>query len=223
MAWNLADYEDVATLNRWFQDNYPAGRINLVVEHLDTANQEIFIRCDLYRDSNDSNPAVTNYARGKSSDYPKQMQRWWVEDTSTSAIGRAILLIKAAEKTATRDSMVQVARSDAGHKVEHPWKPAEAVKEVPNEPETVVWDDLETKAVDDQETFIQDLQQALGAEVVGFKCKHGDMLKKEGVSPKTSKPYFGYVCGAKTKAEQCDAKWGKIVGGKWVFEGRASD
>ncbi len=57
-----------------------------------------------------------------------------------------------------------------------------AVKEVPNEPETVVWDDVETKAFEDTGTFIADLQAQLGASIEGFKCAHGDMLRKEGTS-----------------------------------------
>ena len=222
MAWNLDNYEDVASLNRWFQDNYPAGRIELTTEYFSASDQEILIRCSLYRDYTDHNPAVSNLARGKATDYPKNMARWYVEDTATSAVGRAILLIKAADKTATKDSMIQVASGDTGHKVEHPWKPADAVKEVPNEPQTVVWDEVETRAADDEQTFIADLQQALGATVQGFKCRHGDMLKKEGTG-KTGKPYYGFVCGSRDKADQCEARWGKIVGGKWVFEGRAND
>ena len=222
MAWNLENYEDVASLNRWFQDNYPAGRIALSTEYFNAGDQEILVRCELYRDYKDEQPAITNLARGKASDYPKNMARWYVEDTATSAVGRAILLIKAAEKTATKDSMIQVAKADPGHKVEHPWKPEEAVREVPNEPQTVVWDEVETRAADDDQTFIADLQQALGATVQGFKCKHGDMLKKEGTG-KTGKPYYGFVGGARDKAEQCEPRWGKIVGGKWVFEGRAND
>ena len=223
MAWNLQDYEDVASLNRWFQDNFPTGRILPTFVYQNYQDQEAVIECALFRDINDEHPAVVNVARGKASDYPKNMQRWYVEDTATSAIGRAILLIKGANKTATQDSMRQVAAVDPGHKVEHPFKPAEAVKEIPNEPETVVWEDFEPKAFSEQDTFIADLQAQLGATVEGFKCKHGDMLKKEGVSAKTSKPYFGYVCGARSKSEQCEGKWAKMVGGKWVFEGKASD
>jgi hypothetical protein len=249
MAWNLNDYEDVASLNRWFQDNFPAGRIDLIIEHADYANQEIVIACALYRDAMDSDPAITNLARGKASEYPKNMARWYVEDTATSAIGRSILLLKGAQKTATQDSMTQVKHSEeqlrrkehfeaggtianydkshyrvtegGGHKVEHPWKPEEA-KDVANEPQTVVWDDFETKAFEDEGTFIQDLQKNLGATVEGFKCAHGEMLRKEGTS-KAGKPYMGYVCGARSKADQCEAKWAKIVGGKWVFEGKATD
>lgn len=217
MAWNLNDYEDVASLNRWWQDNFPTGRIHVVEEYFNAQDQEVVFSCELYRDANDVYPAVVNYARGKASDYPKNMARWYIEDTATSVIGRSILLIKGANKTATKDSMLQVA-IDPGHKVEHPFKPEEAVKEVANEPQTVVWDEVETKAFQDT----TDIVKALGAQVVGFDCKHGAMFLKEGTS-KAGKPYHGYVCGAKSKAEQCDARWAKQGNnGQWVFEDRAA-
>jgi hypothetical protein len=219
MAWNLDNYEDVATLNKWWQDNFPTGRINLVKEYFDADGQEILIRCDLYRDSKDEQPAVTNYARGKASDYPKNMARWYVEDTATSVIGRCILLIKAADKTATKDSMRQVVQADSGHKVEHPFKPVEAVKEIANEPETYVWpDETEVKAFEDN----TDIMKAFNAEVIGFKCKHGDMILKEGTG-KTGKPYHGFVCGARSKNEQCPSRWADQVNGQWVFKGKAMD
>lgn len=220
MAWKLDDYEDVASLNRWWQDNFPTGRIILSFVYENYQDQEVVIECALFRDANDKDPAVVNVARGKASDYPKNMQRWYVEDTATSAIGRAILLIKGANKTATKDSMIQVASGDTGHKVEHPFKPVEAVREIPNEPDTLAWDDEieETRAFKDT----TDIVKALGGEIVSFDCEHGAMLRKEGTS-KAGKPYFGFVCTAKTRAEQCDAKWGKQGhDGKWVFEDKAA-
>ncbi len=122
-------------------------------------------------------------------------------------------------KRASREEMAKVVRGDSPV-VKHPWKPEE--KPVANEPVTVVWDDVETTAAEDQQTFIADLQNALGASVQGFKCKHGDMLLKDGTG-KTGKPYHGYVCGSRTKADQCEARWAKLVSGKWVFEGKAND
>jgi hypothetical protein len=219
MAFNLNDYEDVASLNRWFQDNFPTGRLILSFVHEDYKEQEVVIECALFRDMNDKDPAVVNVARGKASDYPKNMQRWYVEDTATSAIGRAILLIKGAQKTATKDSMRQVAQADSGHNVEHSFKPIEAVKEVANEPETYVWpDETEVKAFEDN----TDIMKAFNAEVIGFKCKHGDMILKEGTG-KTGKPYHGFVCGARSKNEQCPSRWADQVNGQWVFKGKAMD
>jgi hypothetical protein len=52
---------------------------------------------------------------------------------------------------------------------------------------------------------------------VGFTCRHGDMVKKEGIAKATNKPYAGYVCTA-PKAEQCDAKWAKLTAaGTWYW------
>ncbi len=144
-----------------------------------------------------------------------------LENAETSAIGRALANAGYAPKgkRASREEMAKVVRGDSPV-VKHPWKPEE--KPVANEPVTVVWDDVETTAAEDQQTFIADLQNALGASVQGFKCKHGDMLLKDGTG-KTGKPYHGYVCGSRTKADQCEARWAKLVSGKWVFEGKAND
>jgi ABC-type Zn uptake system ZnuABC Zn-binding protein ZnuA len=69
------------------------------------------------------------------------------------------------------------------------------------------------------------LAQRLGESVaqigevvaVGFTCRHGDMIKKEGVAKATKKPYAGYVCSA-PKEDQCDAKWAKLTAaGTWYW------
>ena len=43
------------------------------------------------------------------------------------------------------------------------------------------------------------------------------MLLKEGTS-KTGRPFKGYVCVEKVKADQCEPKWAKITAnGKFYF------
>jgi hypothetical protein len=154
------------------------------------------------------------------------MARWYIEDTATSVIGRSILLLKAADKTATKDSMEQVVRSKTDMEQIKVYKPLAKPIEIPegkpvaNEPETVIWDEVEVKAVDPQPAFIQTIQESLNAEVIDKRCAHGSMIRKEGVS-KAGKPYCGYVCGASSKKDQCEPAWGKQVGGKWVFEDKA--
>jgi hypothetical protein len=66
---------------------------------------------------------------------------------------------------------------------------------------------------------VDDVAAALGATVVDttYDCKHGAMLRKEGTG-QTGKPYYGFVCVEKTKAEQCPPVWGKLTAnGKWSF------
>ncbi len=82
----------------------------------------------------------------------------------------------AKGKRPSREEMAKVVRGDSPL-VQRPFKGSVEVKEVPNEPETVVWDDVETKAFEDTGTFIADLQAQLGASIEGFKCAHGDNLR----------------------------------------------
>jgi len=111
--FNLEDYEDVATLNRWFIENYPMGRSALITEMHDPDKGFVRIRAEIYRDIADSIPAVTNVAFGNRDLYNRNMARYYVEDTATSALGRAIILLKGSQKTATRESMEEVSKTAA--------------------------------------------------------------------------------------------------------------
>ena len=111
--FNLEDYEDVATLNRWFIENYPMGRSNLVTEMHAPDKGYIRVRAEIYRDATDQTPAVTNIAFGARDLYNRNMARYYCEDTATSALGRAIILLKGSTKTATRESMEQVSTAQA--------------------------------------------------------------------------------------------------------------
>lgn len=105
MGFDLSAYEDVASLNRWFQDNYPMGRLGIIEWKHDEKQNEIHFVVGAWRDMNDAHPAVMNYARGKQDEYNRNMARFYGEDTLTSAYGRAIALLKASEKTAHREGM----------------------------------------------------------------------------------------------------------------------
>jgi hypothetical protein len=217
VGWNLNDYEPVEERLAKFWDHYPPGRVETeLVAH---EGNRFIVAARLYRMDTDPQPFATGLAEETISDRGVNSTSA-LENAETSAIGRALANagISPKGKRPSREEMAKVARGDTPI-VQHPFKPSEAVKEVPNEPQTVVWEDeTETKAFQDT----TDIAAAFGGQVVGFKCKHGDMLLKEGTS-KTGKPYHGFVCGAKSKAEQCEARWAKQGNnGQWVFEDRAA-
>lgn len=219
MAFNLEDYEDVATLNKWFISNYPMGRSDISVISHDAEKGYILVQATLWRDAKDTSPAVSNIAFGSRETYIPNMKKFYVEDTATSSLGRAIILLKGSDKTATKDDMRKVESNSsfkdklesrqnmygkAGSKsaqIETILRDSFAADK--KEPEPVVWS-------------VGEVVDAIGSSIPNEPpaCEHGHILK-EGIS-KGGKPYRGYVC----KAKQCDAKWAKLTAnGKWYFEG----
>ena len=225
MAFNLDDYETVEDRLAKFWAEYPDGQIHTkLIEHTPS---RFIVEASIFRTEADPRPWTTGLAE-------ETVQARGVNATSalenceTSAIGRALANAGYASKgkRASRTEMEKVVRSKTDLeqiKVFKPLpKPIEIPEEkpLPNEPQTVVWDEVEVKAVDEQVDFMQTLQESLNAEVIDMKCKHGAMISKRGTS-KTGRAYYGYVCAASPKSEQCEPVWGKEMSGKWVFEDKA--
>jgi hypothetical protein len=203
MAWNLDDYEDAASLNRWFQSEFPDGSILIDREHFDAVNGEVLFRCDLYRTWNDKLPAVRNWARGKRDEYPKNMQRWYVEDCATSAVARAIILLKASAKTATKESMKQVASQTKPSATTAEDLPSSFGRIEAEDPLPTVVEASSVPLWDDSKT-VSFLKESLGAEAISddLSCRHGVMSIREGVA-KTGKAWKASFCIAKEKSEKC--------------------
>ena len=218
MAFDLKDYEDVATLNKWFISNFPSGRSDISVISHDAVNGYILVQSTLWRDSKDDQPAVSNIAFGSRETYIPNMKKFYVEDTATSALGRAIILLKGSDKTATKDDMKKVEVEPNQYEK----KLAERRYSPPGTKSAAVEDALrasfavENKEADPQQWTVSEVVDQIGASTPNEPpaCQHGHILK-QGVS-KGGKPYYGYVC----KAKQCEPKWAKITAnGKWYFEG----
>jgi hypothetical protein len=219
MAFNLEDYEDVATLNKWLISNYPMFRSDLSVISHDPEKGFILIQATIWRDSKDAAPAVSNVAFGSRETYIQNMKKFYVEDTATSALGRAIILLKGSDKTATKDDMRKVESNPSfKDKLESRQnmygKPGSKSAQI----ETILRDSFaaDKKEPEPVAWSVGDVVDQIGSAIPNEPpaCQHGHILK-EGIS-KGGKPYYGYVC----KAKECPPNWATLTAnGKWYFKG----
>jgi hypothetical protein len=211
--FNLADYETVESrLEKWWKD-YPDGRVATKIEQ--ATDTRYFVSAQLVKTEADAQPCATGLASESISDRGVNSTSA-LENCETSAIGRALANAgyAAKGKRASREEMSKVEQFKP--KYGRPGSKSAAMemalhivdtqpKDNSNEPVPVAWSIGESVA-------------EIGEVVsVGFTCRHGDMVKKEGIAKATNKPYAGYVCTA-PKAEQCDAKWAKLTAaGTWYW------
>ena len=187
--FNLKDYETVAARVLRFQAKYPNGVIQSRVISHDQENGLVYCEAKVYRDISDPMPSAIDGAYGIMKTFPSNMQKFYVEDTLSSATGRALSLILEVTHKPTREDMskvetVQVPRED------DPW----TVKDVPQ---------AQRVAVADTGQIIVD---ASNAEVPSCKC--GQPMKwSEGESKASGKPWGKYGCPiwSKSTGSGCDA------------------
>ena len=190
MANFLENYETANSTIKRFWVEFPTGRINPVIDEVDLVKGYIFVKTEIYRDYNDPLPTVVDYAYGNVAFYPEAMKKWFVEDSVTSSISRAIKLLSPSENRPSLEDMQRV----------------EKLSEVPY-PKSLddVWVPTEVKHVGEA---LEELAQAIVTGQPGDKeCQHGFMIRKEGISPKTGKPYKGWTCPSKNRDFQCKAVW----------------
>jgi hypothetical protein len=104
----MEGYEDVAARVRRFQIAYPVGRIETDVTWHDSIKGQVLVKAAIYREHEDTMAAAIDWAYGDITNYPQSMRKWYLEDTVTSAIGRAISLILETEKKPTQQDMAKV-------------------------------------------------------------------------------------------------------------------
>ena len=191
----LDNYEDVASRIKRFWAAYPSGRIETHIIDFNAVAGYILIECRLFREYEDEKPSAIDFGFGRVESYQASMKRWFVEDTVTSAIGRAIGLLLGSDTRPTQENMKQVENM-----------PAAFVNKIEDDPwsKPFAEDGFATAA-----TGISEIVDQLGGEILAEapQCKHGHMLLKQGTSPKTGKPYRGHVCTEKIKANQCPPVW----------------
>ena len=195
--FNLEEYETIQQRIKRFRAEFISGRIETSIVQIDLAAGAVLIEARVYREHEDTAPAAIDYAYGNQAFYNQNMKRWFVEDTSSSAIGRAISLLTPGEHRSTAETMSQVVQekvidsSDPWASVTITTSPAEGSAETLGNALNLVQSSLGGVMVDEEPT-----------------CEHGRMQFKKGISKTTGNAYSGYVCNSPTKP-QCPPKWDK--------------
>lgn len=189
----LADYETANSTIKRYWSEFPTGRLNPVIEDIDLTKGYIFVKTEVYRDFNDPYPTAVDYAYGNVSFYPENMKKWFVEDTVTSSISRAIKLLTPSE---ARPSLEDMRRVEVFAEVPYPKKVEDG------------WTPVEVSSFGEA---VEDLGgQLVEGNQANPQCSHGAMLRKEGVNAKTGKPFKGFVCSSKNRDFQCKPVWEAI-------------
>jgi hypothetical protein len=215
--FNLDDYEDVAARVLRFQKAYPEGRIVTDVIQFNPEKEFVLICAQIYRNSGDTLPASVDYAFGLASTYNAGMRKFYVEDTSSSAIGRALSLVLETQKKPTKQDMAKVVTP----RVTKP-----AVQDVvPDQQDYWTTPVNEYMKVVDAPVSLDKAMENITA-IIGTpeaaevpSCSHGSMVWKTGHSAKTGKDWAAYQCTALGHSGfegKCPAIW-YVVGsdGKW--------
>ena len=215
MAFNLEDYEPVEErLEKWHA-KYPDGRIETeILEHSAT---RFIVLCMLYKTEADAKACASGVASETISDRGVNSTSA-LENCETSAIGRALANagFAAKNKRPSRTEMDKVNRAEYKPKYSTPGSKSAAME--------MALHIVEQKSVANAEST-SPVEWSVGETIteigevvdVVFSCSHGDMVKKEGISKTSNKPFAGYVCTA-PRGEQCAPKWAKLTAaGTWYW------
>ena len=184
--FNLDDYEPVdARIAKWWA-KHPEG--SLQTELIEYSETRFIVKATAY--TADGLIVATGYAEETISQKGVNAN-FALPNCETSAIGRCLAnagFQAKLGKRASREEMVKVQQVNVSTN-DDPW----VITAPEAQPMAAALDIVERE---------------LGAKIIP-QCKHGEMLPKSGLSAKTGKPYSGFVCSSKDRADKCEARWNK--------------
>lgn len=196
----LDNYEDVAARIQRFWATHPSGKIHTHIVDVDIMKGYVLVECRVYKEFEDTEPSAIDYAFGNVATYNANMKKWFIEDTVTSAIGRAVGLVLGSDKRPTAQNMAQVEQVDVG-----------IVKDTASDP----IDFWATPLAAMTAQVIAHIAEPLSL----LRCKHGEMKFNSG--KKNDKAWGGWFCDFHTndKALKCAPQWAELGSdGKWQVQ-----
>lgn len=193
MSFNLQDYEDVQARVQRFQKLHPVGRIETHVEFFDANAGHVLVRASIYREHEDTQAAGIDYAFGDRSTFRTNMAQWYVEDTVSSAIGRALALVMETKNKPTKQNMERVEQPNKWEKKVENFVKESIPVEKPSDPWTIEQKDMPLPVAD-----------ALAALNDGAKPEEIPMCPEHNLAglPKT-----GNTRGKSWKKYECPQGW----------------
>jgi hypothetical protein len=218
MGFNLDDYEPVEVRLEKFWKEYADGRIE--TELLEASKDRFIVMARLYRTEADAKAWTSGIAEETVASRGVN-QTSALENCETSAIGRALANAGYATKgkRPSQQEMQKVVKANQEYTKPTYGAPGTRTAAVVDALRNADWSAPKLEDPAPLAWSVDDVAQSLNAEKVGesFDCKHGQMLRKEGTS-KTGRPFLGYVCTEKSKADQCEPHWAKTTSnGKFYF------
>jgi hypothetical protein len=213
----LDNYEDVAARIARLWVTHPTARVQTNIVDFNAEKGYVLIQAQIFREYEDLYPSATDYAFGNVATYNVNMKKFFVEDTVTSAIGRAIGLLLGADKRPTRQDMEKVETISA--KVANstaddydPW-----TKKFGDVPSFKTAEEAEQSGIPSLGSSMDEIKKQLGGELVveAPQCAHGHRIWKQAHEG-APKNWGGYFCTERTKATQCAPAWYVLASdGKW--------
>jgi hypothetical protein len=193
-------------LERWNR-TFPDGRIETRIVEFSAEKGYVLVEAKAFKNSESLVPAGIDFAYGYQGAYQPNMRRWFVEDTTTSAIMRVQQLVMGGAERSTREIMEQVEKAPTS---------------VANVDATDYWttkfgDIAEETGVASFGSTVDEIAKQLGGELVAEppKCAHGHRVWRTGTSAKNGKAWGNFSC-VERKPKQCDPIWYVLASdGKW--------